>query len=222
LGSEVSDEPLCRDLCKQADVIILSVNYRHAPEARFPAAVEDAFAALQWVADNTESLGGRPGQLAVAGWSAGANLAAVVAQLARDSSSGPALQGQLLLTPVTDCDFDRPSYTDNGAGFVLTEDLMRWFWDHYMDGADRTDPRVSPLRAASLAGLAPAMVVACEFDPLRDEGLAYADALAAAGVSVKKVLAKGHVHTSVPAVDALPTGAAIRAQMAEGLRSFFA
>ena len=152
----------------------MSVNYRHGPEDRFPAAADDAFAALQWVGAHATELGGIPGQLVVAGWSAGGNVAAVAAQRARDEG-GPDLVGQFLLTPVTDSDFTRPSYVENADGYVLTKALMDWFWDHYCDPADRTDPRVAPLRAADLSGLPPAYIVTCEFDPLRDEGNAYAD-----------------------------------------------
>src|SRR4051794_17447226 len=154
-------------------MVIVSVDYRHAPESRFPAAADDAFAALQWIAAHTTELGGVPGQLIVAGWSAGGNLAAVVAQTARDAG-GPEIIGQLLVTPVTDCDMERPSYIENADGYVLTKALMAWFWDHYADEAQRTDPRCSPLRAADLSGLPPAFIVTGEFDPLRDEGNAYA------------------------------------------------
>ncbi len=220
LGGADSDDPFCRDLCVRSDALVVSVDYRHAPEARFPAAVDDGFAALRWVADHAEDLGGLPGQLAVAGWSAGANIAAVACHLARDHG-GPRIAGQLLVTPVTDCDLSRPSYEENADGYILTRSLMAWFWDHYADPADRTDPKASPLRAASLADLPPAMVVTCEFDPLRDEGVAYAQALAAAGVPVRHVAARGHIHTSLTAVDALPSGAAYREQMGEALRSFF-
>jgi cation diffusion facilitator CzcD-associated flavoprotein CzcO/acetyl esterase/lipase len=219
-GSHDSDDPFCRDLCVRSDAIIISVDYRHAPEARFPAAPEDGYAALQWVAANAESLGGIPGEVAVAGWSAGANVAAVVAHMARDLG-GPAIAGQLLLTPVTDCDLDRPSYQSNGDGFILTAALMKWFWDHYADPADRTDPRASPLRAASLAGLPPALVVTCEYDPLRDEGTAYAQALAAAGVDARHMPVRGHIHTSLTAVDVVLSGASVRAEMAAALRRFF-
>ena len=219
-GNHESDDPLCRDLCVRADAVIVSVDYRHAPEARFPAAPDDTFAAIKWIAEHAVELGGVPGELAVAGWSAGANLAAVVCQLARDAD-GPTIVGQLLLTPVTDCDFSRASYADNGEGYILTTKLMQWFWDHYADRADRTDPKASPLRATNLAGLPPTMIITGEFDPLRDEGIAYANALRAAGVAVRHSAARGHIHTSVSAVDMLPSGAPVRAAMAEALRSFF-
>ena len=150
----------------------MSVNYRHAPEARFPAAADDAFAAVQWIADSCVELGGIQGQLAVAGWSAGGNVAAVACQLARDAG-GPEILGQLLVTPVTDSDMTRGSYDENGDGYVLTTPLMRWFWDYYADPAQRSDPKAAPIRG-DLSGLPPAVMVTAEFDPLRDEGIAYA------------------------------------------------
>jgi len=220
LGTATSDDPMVRDLCDRSDALIVSVNYRHAPEDRFPAAADDAFAALKWVADHVTELGGIPGELAVAGWSAGANLAAVVSQLARDSA-GPALSGQLLLTPVTDGSKKWPSYTGNGEGFILTQNLMDWFWDHYATKEERLDPKASPLLAKSLAGLPPAMVVTAEFDPLRDEGNAYAEALTKAGVKVKHLQCRGHLHTSISMVDVLPSGASVRAEMATAIRGFF-
>jgi cation diffusion facilitator CzcD-associated flavoprotein CzcO/acetyl esterase/lipase len=220
LGDQTTDDPLCRDLCVRADAVIVSVNYRHAPEVRFPAAADDAFAALQWVADHVTELGGIPGQLAVAGWSAGGNLAAVVTQKAHDAG-GPEISGQLLLTPVTDSDQTTGSYVENADGYILTAPLMKWFWDHYCDEADRADPVAAPLRARDLSGLPPAFIVTGEFDPLRDEGNAYADALEKAGVPVTLLEARGHTHTSVTMVDVVLSGAPIRAQMADGLRQFF-
>ena len=220
-GSHTSDDPLCRDMCVRADVIMVSVNYRHAPEARFPAAADDGFAALQWVAANAAELGGRPDQIAVAGWSAGGNVAAVAAQLARDNG-GPALRGQLLLTPVTDGSRQHQSHSDNADGYILTKSLMEWFWNHYADPSDRSHPKASPLLASDLSGLPPTMVITAQFDPLRDEGDAYARALQAAGVPVRHLQARGHIHTSITMVDALPSGRPPREEMAEGLRSFFA
>ncbi len=220
LGDSQSDDPFCRDLCVRSGAIVVSVNYRHGPEDRFPAAADDAFAALQWVGAHATELGGIPGQLVVAGWSAGGNVAAVAAQRARDEG-GPTLTGQFLLTPVTDSDFTRPSYIENADGYVLTKALMDWFWDHYCDPADRTDPRVAPLRAADLSGLPPTFIVTCEFDPLRDEGNAYAAALDAAGVPVTHVQARGHTHTSLTMVDVVLSGVPIREQMGDALRQFF-
>jgi cation diffusion facilitator CzcD-associated flavoprotein CzcO/acetyl esterase/lipase len=219
LGNLDSDDPFCRDLCARSGAIIVSVNYRHAPEARFPAAADDAFAAVQWIAAHTVDLGGIQGQLAVAGWSAGGNVAAVACQLARDAG-GPPILGQLLVTPVTDSDMSRGSYQENGDGFVLTTPLMQWFWDYYADPAERSDPKASPLRG-DLSGLPPALIVTSEFDPLRDEGVAYAEALAAAGVKVKHIAARGHLHTSLSMVDVILSGAPIRAEMAKAIQGFF-
>ena len=220
LGSHDSDDPLCRDLCVRADALIVSVDYRHAPEARFPAAADDGLAAVRWVAAHAQALGGRPGPIAVAGWSAGANVAAVTCQTVRDAG-GPAIAGQLLLTPVTDCAMNTPSYLENAEGYVLTAALMTWFWDHYADPAERRDPKASPLRAADLSKLPPAFVMTSQFDPLRDEGIAYAQAMAAAGVPVQWRTARGHTHTSLTMVDVVVSGEGLRAEMADALRGFF-
>jgi cation diffusion facilitator CzcD-associated flavoprotein CzcO/acetyl esterase/lipase len=216
VGDHDSDDPLCRDLCDRIGAVVVSVNYRHAPEDRFPAAADDAFAAVEWIAAHATELGGIPDRLLVAGWSAGGNIAAVAAQRARDAS-GPALAGQLLISPVTDSDFSRPSYDENSNVDLVTTPVMRWFWDHYADPADRTSPVASPLRG-SLNGLPPAVIMTAEFDPLRDEGIAYAEALAAAGVPVNHVVARGHTHTSVTMVDVVLSGAPVRAELAEHVR----
>ena len=220
VGDAISDDPLCRYLCVRSDAVVISADYRHAPEHRFPAAVDDAMAAVRWVADNAQALGGRPGQLAVCGWSAGGGLAAVVCQLARDLG-GPSIVGQALLTPLTDCDMTRASVTENADGYGLTTPLLRWVCDHYIDAADRRDPRFAPVRAADLSGLPPAIVVTAEFDPLRDAGQAYAAALEAAGVPAEHVRARGHTHQSVTMVDVVISGAPLRARMADALRGFF-
>ena len=219
LGGIDSDDPFCRHLCARSGAIVISVDYRHAPETRFPGAVDDAFAAVQWIAQNAELLGGAPGRLAVCGWSAGANLAAVVCQLARDSG-GPQIGGQVLVTPVTGSDFTLPSYVDNAEGYILTAALMRWFWDHYADPADRKDPKAAPLYASDLTNLPQALIVTCEFDPLRDEGVAYADALKAAGVNARHIDCRGQIHTSVTAVDRIASSAAARNEIAATLRQF--
>jgi acetyl esterase/lipase len=219
LGDELSDDPFCRDLCRRTGMIVVSVGYRHAPEHPFPAAAEDGFAATRWVAEHAAELGGRRGgPLLVAGWSAGGNIAAVTCQLARDRG-GPAIAGQLLVNPVTDCRVDRPSFTENANGYFLTKGLMDWFWDTYCPADQRTDPRASPIRG-QLQGLPPAFVVTCQFDPLRDEGVAYAEALAKAGVPVEQLQAKGHFHSSFTMVDVMLTSVTGREQMADALRRF--
>lgn len=220
LGSHDSDDPFCRDLALRSDCLVVSVDYRHAPEARFPAAAHDAEAAVKWLADHAADLGGMPGAVAVAGWSAGANLAAVVAQRLR-GAEGPSIAGQLLVTPVTDGSVEHRSRAENGAGYVLTDAVMSWFWDCYADPADRRDPSASPLLAASLEGLPPAAVFTAEFDPLRDEGDAYAVAMAAAGVPVEHVRCRGQIHTSLTAVDVIISSRGHRQQMADAVRGFF-
>ncbi|OBA78077.1 steroid monooxygenase [Mycobacterium sp. 1164966.3] len=220
LGDALSDDPLCRDLCVHSDSVVVSADYRHAPEHRFPAAIDDAMAAVQWVADNAQALGGRPGQLAVCGWSAGGGLAAAVCQLARDLG-GPNIVGQALLTPTTSGGTTSASFAENADGYGLTTAMMRWFYDHYIDPADRGDPRFAPLHAADLSGLPPAIVVTAEFDPLRDDGEAYAAALDAAGVPTQHVRARGHTHQSLGMVDVVISGAPVRALLAGSLRGFF-
>ena len=220
LGDLDADDPLCRDLCVRTGAAVLSINYRHAPEAPFPSPVYDGFAAIQWIAAHAVELGGAPGQLVVAGWSAGANIAAVVTQLARDAGK-PLLAGQVLLCPVTDSDLTRRSYHDNGRGYLLTTPMMNWFWDHYAEPRYRADPRAAPLRGY-LAGLPPAVVVTAQFDPLCDEGDAYADALSAAGVPVRHLRARGHIHRSVAQVDVILSGAPIRAEIATSIQEMFA
>jgi acetyl esterase len=172
-------EGVCRSLANGAGCVVVSVDYRLAPEHRFPAAVEDSFAATEWAAANLP-----PGPLAVGGDSAGGNLAAVVAHLARDT--GLALAVQLLVYPVTNYEFSTASYRDFGEGYFLDARKMRLFFEHYLrEEADGADPRVSLLRAERFAGLPPAVVITAGFDPLRDEGRAYAAKLREAGVPVE-------------------------------------
>jgi acetyl esterase/lipase len=139
--------------------------------------------------------------------------------MARDAG-GPRIAGQLLIHPVVDSDMTRQSYAENGDGYTLTTALMRWFWDHYADPADRGDTRAAPLHG-NLEGLPPASIVTADFDPLRDEGVAYARSLEAAGVPVRHIRARGHTHTSLTMVGVVISGAPVRAQMAEALAGFF-
>ncbi len=215
-GDATSDDPFCRDLCVQANALVISVDYRHAPEAPFPAAVDDAIAATRWVVDHAADLGAIAGGVVMAGWSAGGNLAAVVAQQAR--LAGLPVTGQILICPVIDGSTVHPSHIENGKGYALTASVMAWFWDNYTDPRERDDPRASPLRAGSLDGLAPAVIVTAQFDPLRDEGNAYVAALRRSGVEVHHIEAKGHIHTSIVAVDMLPTSASVRAELADAVR----
>lgn len=181
-GLDTHDQT-CRALTREAGAVTVSVDYRLAPDARFPAAAEDAYAAACWAADNAADLGGDPSRLAVAGDSAGGNLAAATALMARDRG-GPALAFQLLVYPVLDHRRDTPSYRENAQGFFLTGDHMRWFWEQYLGpGGDGGHPYASPLLADDLAGLPPAHIVTAECDPLRDEGEAYCRRLRAAGVA---------------------------------------
>jgi acetyl esterase len=182
IGDLDSHDSLCRRMTNEVGAVVVSVDYRLAPETKFPGPAEDAFAATRWVSDHAAELDIDPGRLAVAGDSAGGNLAAVVALMARDRG-GPHLGFQLLVYPVTDHRFDTESYDLNGTGYFLTRDDMKWFWRHYLAApADGDDPYASPLRAPDLGGLPPAMVVTAEYDPLRDEGEAYGRRLQDAGV----------------------------------------
>jgi acetyl esterase len=190
---DTHDEP-CRLLCRHADVHVLSVDYRLAPEHPFPEPLHDAEAAFRWAAEHAAELGADPGRIAVGGDSAGGNLSAVVAQrAAQDDGPAPALQ--LLIYPSTDYALETESMRLFADGFYLTANDRRWFDTRYLSGAetDRGDPRVSPLRG-DLQGLAPAIVVTAGFDPLRDEGDQYAEALRLAGTPVVHYHAESLIH----------------------------
>jgi len=184
----------CRQLANGAGCAVVSVDYRLAPEHRFPDGAEDCYAALAWVAQNAAAIGADPRRIAIGGDSAGGNLTAVVALMARDRR-GARLCHQLMIYPVTDYAFDTPSYAQNAQGPLLTRDTMRAFWKLYLRSeADGLDPYASPLRAKDLAGLPPAHVITAEYDPLRDEGEAYGKRLAAAGVPTVVRRYDGMVH----------------------------
>jgi acetyl esterase len=194
IGDRETHDATCRTLTNTAGCVVVSVDYRLAPEHKFPAAAEDAYAATRWVSEHATALDGDPARLAVGGDSAGGNLAAVVSLAARDRG-GPPLVFQLLVYPVTDHAYDTPSYVDNADGYFLTRDAMVWFWNHYLARAeDGRNPLASPLRASDLKGLPPALVMTAEFDPLRDEGEQYATRLREAGVPVTLIRYDGAIH----------------------------
>jgi acetyl esterase len=194
IGDLESHDQVCRALANRARCIVVAVHYRLAPEHKFPAAVDDAIAATRWIATNGASLGIDASRLAVGGDSAGGNLAAVVALDARDRG-GPPLTLQLLIYPATDMGLDRPSHLRHADQLPLRRTTMQWFVGHYLrDAKDKDDWRASPLRAASFANLPPALVVTAAFDPLGDEGEAYARALAEAEVQVVHERFAGQIH----------------------------
>ncbi len=187
IGDLDTHDNLARALCRGVGAVVVSVDYRLAPENPFPAGVDDCIAATRALLGRLDTLGG-DGRLAVAGDSAGGNLSAVVTQHV------PGLTAQLLIYPATDGPGDYPSRAENSTGYFLDDDAMLWFSEHYAPGNDYTDPRLSPLRASSLEGLPPAVVVTAEYDPLRDEGEAYAAALEKAGVPVVVRRYDGMIH----------------------------
>jgi acetyl esterase len=206
IGDLETHDVLCRQIAASAGIAVVAVDYRLAPEHKFPAAVDDAWAATRWVVAHTAELGVDGSRLAVGGDSAGGNLAAVVALMARDAG-GPAIRLQMLNYPVTDLAAESQSYVDFAEGFMLTRASMRWFADHYLPRKeDARDWRASPLRARSLAGVAPALVVTAGFDPLRDEGDAYARRLREAGVRVDHLCYGGMVHGFLPMGRLIDTG----------------
>ncbi len=199
IGSVDDYDPITRAVASASGALVVSVGYRLAPEHPYPAALDDCWAAITWVAEHAAEIGGDGSRFALMGDSAGGNIAAVLAQrCARDGGPAPVLQ--VLVYPVVDCAFDTPSYRENGDGYLLDTKQMRWFFDCYTrGGADPTDPEISPLRApdlraGGLAGLAPALVITAEYDPLRDEGEAYAAALGATGAAVSQTRYDGMIH----------------------------
>ncbi|MGV0607671.1 alpha/beta hydrolase [Mycolicibacterium sp. XJ1904] len=188
-----SHDGLCRNLANLLPAVVVSVGYRLAPENRWPAAAEDVYAATCWAAEHWADFGGDPARLTVAGDSAGGNLAAVTALMARDRG-GPTLSAQMLIYPMIAADFDTESYRLYGKGFYNPRPALKWYWDQYVPSpADRAHPYASPLQAC-LDGLPPAVVVIAGHDPLRDEGVAYAEALEAAGVPVTRCVFDGGIH----------------------------
>jgi acetyl esterase len=193
LGDLDGYDPLMRALANGTGFTVASVGYRLAPEHRYPTAVDDCTAAFAWVAGNRAELGADGLPLVLAGDSAGGNLAAVVARRMRDSN-GPQASAQVLVYPVTDSDLDTPCYTHTDNQQFLDRDSMAWFWGHYADPDRRAEPDASPLRVADLSGLPPALVITAEYDPLRDEGEAYAARLGEAGVPTTTIRHEGQMH----------------------------
>ncbi len=191
IGNIDSHDVVCRKLAHEGELIVISVDYRLAPEHQFPAAPEDAIAATKWVATNAKQLGVDSASIIVGGDSAGGNLAAVTAIALRES--GPKLAGQLLIYPSTDFRMNHPSHSEPETSILLTHSVIKWFIDHYMGDADRNDWRASPARA-KLEGLPPAYVLVAGADPLRDEGNEYAERLKAAGVPVTYRFFPGQFH----------------------------
>ena len=221
VGDLDTHDSACRQLAKKAGCVVVSVAYRLAPEHKFPAAVDDGYAATQWVATHAAQMGIDPQRIAVGGDSAGGNLAAVIAQMARDQA-GPALVLQLLVYPAVDATLGFPSVQENGQGYLLTQDSLHYYYNHYVPaGTDRTWVRLSPLYVASFTGLPPAHIITAEFDPLRDEGEAYAEKLQAAGVPVTCTRYAGMVHAFFSLDGVLDQGKKAIDEAAAALRAAF-
>lgn len=221
IGDLETHDTLCRQLTAEAGITVVSVDYRLAPEHKFPASADDAWTATTWVAAHAAEIGVDASKLAVGGDSAGGNLAAVVALQARDAGA-PKISLQVLLYPVTDVGAETQSYRDLADGYMLTRDGMRWFIAHYLGKPqDAEDWRASPIRATSFAGVAPALVITAGYDPLRDEGDAYAQKLRAAGVTVDSVSFGGMVHGFIPMGKLIETGNRAVTLIAGSLRHAF-
>jgi len=222
IGDLDTHDQTCRELTNAASCVVVSVDYRLAPEHRFPAAAEDAYAATAWVAGHAANIGADPRRIAIGGDSAGGNLAAVVALMARDRG-GPSIVHQLLVYPVTDYDFGTASYRENADGYLLTKDSMEWFWNCYLARPeDGKNPLASPLKANVLGGLPPATVITAEFDPLRDEGEAYGHRLRGAGVEATITRYEGMVHGFFGMTAAVDKAREAMAQAAAALKAAFA
>jgi acetyl esterase len=214
-----SHDGICRALCNATPAVIVGVDYRRAPESRYPAAVDDCYAVTLWAAAHVGELGGDPASLAVVGDSAGGNLAAAVALMARDRGA-PRLAKQVLVYPMLDWNGDSKSHQEIGDDYYLRHEEVMYYWGQYLaDPAQGREPYASPSFATDFAGLAPALVATAEFDPLRDEGEAYADALSAAGVPTIKHRYDGMFHSFFTFMGVLPAASALRDEIAAFLRS---
>jgi acetyl esterase len=222
IGDLDTHDVVCRELANLARCAVVSVDYRLAPEHKFPAAVEDAIAATHWTGRMAETLGLDPARIAIGGDSAGGNLAAVVALTVRDAG-GPPLAMQVLIYPAVDMAADRPSHMKYAEGYMLTRESILWFTDNYLRGnADVADWRASPLRVGDVAGVAPAYVITAGFDPLLDEGKAYADRLHEAGVPVVYECFEGMIHGFVTMGGVIAAAHHAIYRAATGLKQAFA
>jgi len=221
LGDLDTHDGTCRTLAKLIDGIVISVDYRLAPEHKFPVPFDDCYAAASWAVENAASIGGDPRRVAVGGDSAGGNLAAAVALKARDEGK-PRLVHQLLVYPVTDARFDTTSYRDNAEGYFLSRADMQWFWNHYLGKPeDAANPYAAPLRSTDLRGLPSATVITAEYDPLRDEGESYGKRLKEAGVPVDVKRYDGVIHGFFSMGDVLAKGKVAMQHAAGALRKAF-
>ncbi|MEO8123056.1 MAG: alpha/beta hydrolase [Burkholderiales bacterium] len=220
IGGLETHDSLCRQLALQSGVAVVALDYRLAPEHRFPAAVDDSWAAMHWLAANAGTLGLDGRRLAVGGDSAGGTLAATCALHARDC--GLALALQLLITPGTAAFADTPSHETFANGYLLDAPSIAWFFDHYIDQAQRTDWRFAPLNADDFEGVAPAFLLLAECDPLVDEGLAYGDSLRAAGVEVELELVRGVTHDFIKMGRAIAQARTAQSVCAAALRKALA
>ena len=221
VGDLESHDHCCRVIAAKADCVVVAIDYRLAPEAKFPAAIDDAWAATEWVATHGDELNVDASRLAVAGDSAGGNLAAVVANISRDHEHVEIIQ-QALIYPVTDGTCDRPSMTENAEGYLLSRNAMDWFHEHYtVTVEDLSDPRYSPI-FSDLAGAPPAVVVTAGFDPLRDQGNAYAAKLVEAGVDVDHMEYAGMFHGFFSMDAGLNVALEAQDQVAAALKDAFA
>lgn len=209
---------VARAICRRADAIVVSVDYRMAPEHPFPIAARDSFAALQWVATNATSLGGDADKLAVCGDSAGGNLSAVVSQLARDAG-GPAIAFAALIYPAVDMTAEGGSMVENANGYFLEEKSMLWFMNHYISEADRADPLASPALHPDLSNLPPCFIATCEYDPLRDQGEQFGAALRANGVAAEVKRYDGLIHAAVNLTGVLDGGRRLVDDVADRLHT---
>ncbi len=222
IGDLESHDSICRSLTNAAACVTVAVDYGLAPEHKFPEPVEEAYAATAYVASHASEFGADASRLAIGGDSAGGNIAAAVALIARERG-GPSIVSQSLIYPVTNLDFTTDSYRDNASGYFLTASTMRWFWGHYLrDASDGAHEYASPLRAADCSALPPTLVITAEYDPLRDEGEAYAARLRDAGVETVLHRYDGMTHGFVGLAALVPQGRVAIDEVAAFLRRTFA